>query len=72
MSKFERKSFEVFLKNAKAFYQALKKVKSVERLLTSSRHRNDFVSACGFSDKARSQLTEAELITYECTGDLYE
>lgn len=52
---------EPFVKNAKAFYQALKKVKSVEELLASSRYRNDLASACGFSDKARSQLTEAEL-----------
>ena len=51
----------LFVKNAKAFYQALKKVKSVEELLASQRYRNDLVSACGFSDKARSQLTEAEL-----------
>lgn len=52
---------EPFVKEAKVFYKALKKVKSVEALLTSPKYRNDLASACGFSDKARSQLTEAEL-----------
>lgn len=52
---------EPFVKEAKIFYAALKKVKLVEELLTSPKYRNDLASACGFSDKARSQLTEAEL-----------
>ena len=52
---------EPFVEEAKTFYKALKKVKTVEELLTSSKYRNDLASACGFSDKARSQLTEEEL-----------
>ncbi len=50
-----------FIKEAEVFYGVLKKVKSVEELLASTKYRNDLASACGFSDKARSQLTEAEL-----------
>ena len=52
---------EPFVQKAKTFYKALKKVKSVEELLASPKYRNDLTSACGFSDKARSQLTETEL-----------
>ena len=52
---------EPFVEEAKTFYKALKKVKTVEELLTSSKYRNDLASACGFSDKARSQLTETKL-----------
>ena len=52
---------EPFVKEAKIFYQTLKKIKSVEELLASPKFRNDLASACGFSDKARSRLTEAEL-----------
>lgn len=52
---------EPFVKEAKTFYKALKKVKSAEELLESPKYRNDLASACGFSDKARSHLTEAEL-----------
>lgn len=52
---------EPFVEKAKTFYKALKKVKSVEELLAYPKYRNDLASACGFSDKARSQLTDAEL-----------
>lgn len=52
---------EPFVEEAKTFYKALKKVKSVDELLTSPKYRNDLASACGFSDKARSQLTDTEL-----------
>lgn len=55
------KKADPFVEEAKTFYIALKKVKSVEELLASSEHINDLASACGFSDKARSQLTEEEL-----------
>lgn len=50
-----------FVKDAKIFYKTLKKVKSIEEFLTFPKYRNDLASACGFSDKARSQLTETEL-----------
>ena len=50
-----------FVEDAKIFYEALKKVKSVEEILTFPKYRNDLASACGFSDKARSKLTEDEL-----------
>lgn len=52
---------EPFVKGAMTFYKALKKVKSVDELLASPKYRDDLASACGFSDKAQSQLTEAEL-----------
>jgi len=55
------KKAKPFVKNAEAFYRWLKNVKSVEELLVSSKYGNDLVSACGFSDKARSQLTREEL-----------
>lgn len=50
-----------FVKEAQEFYTALKKVKSVEELLVSEKHRDNLAYACGFSDKAKSQLTDAEL-----------
>lgn len=52
---------KLFIDESKIFYNALKKVKSVDELLLSSKYRNDLAYACGFSDKARSQLTDAEL-----------
>lgn len=52
---------EPFVEEAKEFYSALKKVKSVDELLASPKYRDDLAYACGFSDKAKSQLTEAEL-----------
>lgn len=50
-----------FVEEAKTFYTMLKKINSVEKLLTLQKSRNDLACACGFSDKARSQLTESEL-----------
>ena len=50
-----------FIKETKVFYGVLKKTKFVEELLVLKKYRNDFASACGFSDKARSQLSEVEL-----------
>mgnify|MGYP001620138007 FL=1 len=50
-----------FVKDARDFYAALKKVKSVEELLASQKHRDNLAYACGFSDKAKSQLTDSEL-----------
>lgn len=50
-----------FVEEAKIFYQALKKVNSVEKLLQLTKHRNDLASACGFSDKAKYRLTTIEL-----------
>lgn len=50
-----------FIKEAKLFYSALKRMKSIEEILASTKYRNDLGSACGFSDKARSKLSEAEL-----------
>lgn len=55
------KKAEPFVEEAIVFYKALKKVKSIEELLSSPKFRDDLASACGFSDKAQSQLTEAEL-----------
>jgi len=52
---------EPYVEEAKTFYGVLKKVKSVDELLASQKYRKDLASACGFSDKARSQLTEVEL-----------
>ncbi len=50
-----------FVREARDFYAALKKVKSIDELLASQKHRNNLAYACGFSDKAKSQLTDAEL-----------
>ncbi len=50
-----------FIEEARIFYKALKKVTSIDKLLTFQAYRNDLASACGFSDKARSKLTEQEL-----------
>lgn len=52
---------EPFVEEAKSFYKKLKSVKTVEELLASSEYKKDLASACGFSDKARSHLTDAEL-----------
>jgi len=50
-----------FLKEAKEFYTVLKKVKSVSVLLESPKYRDNLAFACGFSEKAKSQLTDDEL-----------
>lgn len=50
-----------FVEEAHIFYKSLKKAKSVEDLLAVPEHRNDLISACGFSDKARGKLTKEEL-----------
>lgn len=50
-----------FVEEAHIFYKSLKKAKSVGDLLAFPKYRNDLVSACGFSDKARGKLTKAEL-----------
>lgn len=50
-----------FLKEARDFYETLKKVKSVDILLASPKYRDNLAYACGFSEKAKAQLTEDEL-----------
>lgn len=50
-----------YVEEAKKFYEALKEVKNVEELLKQPKYMRDLASACGFSDKAQSQLTEVEL-----------
>lgn len=50
-----------YVKEAMAFYKALKKAKTIEDLLASKNYRRDLASACGFSDKAMAQLTKVEL-----------
>jgi hypothetical protein len=50
-----------FVGDAKNFYNSLKNVKTIDDLLTLSKHKKDLASACGFSDKAQTQLTETEL-----------
>jgi len=52
---------EPFIKEARDFYETLKKVKSIEELLSSTKYQDDLAYACGFSDKAKSQLVEVEL-----------
>ncbi len=51
-----------YIEEAKDFYKALKKVKSVDELLLMN-YRDALISACGFSDKARAKLTNEELDT---------
>lgn len=50
-----------YVEKARTFFKALKKIETVENLLLSKEHRHDLIAACGFSDKAMAQLTEAEL-----------
>lgn len=50
-----------YVEEARVFYAALKKIKTVEYLLLSKRYRSDLIAACGFSGKALARLTEAEL-----------
>ena len=50
-----------FVEEAFTFYKSLKKAESVEAILTAPEHRNDLISACGFSGKARDKLTKKEL-----------
>jgi len=52
---------ELYIRDAENFSQALNKIKNIEELLASPKCKKDLASACGFSDKAQSQLTEAEL-----------
>lgn len=52
---------EPYIDEANKFYTALKTVKTVEELLTLPKRKKELASACGFSDKAQSHLTEAEL-----------
>jgi type II restriction enzyme len=55
---------EPFIKEAQDFYATLTRVKSVEEvlaLLATGKYRDNLAYACGFSDKAKSQLTTAEL-----------
>lgn len=52
---------EPFVREARDFYAVLKKVKSVNELLASQKYRDNLAYVCGFSDKAKSQLTDAEL-----------
>lgn len=50
-----------YVEKAKAFYEALKRVNTIEDLLAFKKYRRDLMTACGFSDKAMAQFTEAEL-----------
>ena len=50
-----------FVEEAFTLYKSLKKATSIEDLLAVPEYRNDLVSACGFSDKARDKLTKQEL-----------
>ncbi len=52
---------EPYVKEAKHFCKVLKKTRSVAELITSAKYRDDLAYACGFSDKAKSKLTQAEL-----------
>jgi len=50
-----------YIEGVRVFYNALKKIKTVENLLSLESHRRDLIAACGFSDKAITHLTETEL-----------
>ncbi len=50
-----------FVEEARTFYEVLKKVKNIKGLLKLPKYIPNLASTCGFSDKAQSQLTEAEL-----------
>lgn len=50
-----------YIEEAKSFYKGLKRVKTVSDLLLFTEYRNALISACGFSDKAKSKLTNKEL-----------
>lgn len=50
-----------YIAEAKKFREALMAATSVTDLLSLTEYRNALVSACGFSDKAKSKLTDEEL-----------
>lgn len=50
-----------YIEEANKFHKALKGAKSVTDLLSLTEYRNALISACGFSDKAKSKLTSEEL-----------
>lgn len=50
-----------YIEEANKFHKALKGTKSVADLLLLTEYRNALISACGFSDKAKSKLTSGEL-----------
>ena len=50
-----------YIEEAESFYKALKGTKSISHLLLLKNYRNALISTCGFSDKAKSKLTDAEL-----------
>lgn len=50
-----------YIEEANKFHKALRGAKSVTDLLSLTEYRNALISACGFSDKAKSKLTNEEL-----------
>lgn len=50
-----------YIEEAINFYKALRGAKSIDQLLTLAHYRNALISTCGFSDKAKSKLTDEEL-----------
>jgi len=50
-----------FVKRAKDFSVAINSVSNVDELLALTDYRDDLIASCGFSDKAKSKLTQEEL-----------
>lgn len=56
------KKAEPYTKRAKEFYEAIKKINTIDELLSLENFREELISASGFSEKAKKHLTNAELI----------
>lgn len=50
-----------YIKRAKEFYRALKKARNISEIMGLKDYLNELISACGFSDKAKAQLSDEEL-----------
>lgn len=50
-----------YIKRAKEFYRALKKARNIDEIMGLNDYLNELISACGFSDKAKAQLSNDEL-----------
>lgn len=50
-----------YVEQAKQFYEALNKCRNIKDIIKLKKYRDALVSACGFSEKAKSKMTEEEL-----------
>jgi hypothetical protein len=50
-----------FIERAKLVYSALSKCKNIKEIIGLKKYRDDLISACGFSEKAKSKMSSQEL-----------